>query len=618
VIDAGAGTDTLNLNMAGTAMAMSAANVPTFSGIEIINLSSLTGTTTLVSSLAPSLTTLNLASYSAASAVSVSVASAAMTTFSISNSTIAASDLTVVYATGATAGAETVTLNLNAANAAGSTTTDDPALIFEGSAAGSTNGIETFVINATGSNALEVLTSLEANAQPSALKAVTINGTGSLSIAGALVFDSALVGTINASANSGGVTVTTGNTDDAIIFTGGSGNDRINFSAGKFTNADVVTFGGGTDILGLGDTTFSDAFYALVNATGAEKLGLIVGTGQVVDMSKVTASTILVANNATGNTISSLASTDTVEISTAATGTTSIDATASLGFNTLNVVFAGSATAAANIATLTATGQATINIVSNGTSATTNQVDTAITNSVNAVINITGSQAIKIDDLAAAAYVNAADLTGKLVIVGDNAATTIIGGTKDDSITLSTVAGGDTGVGNAGNDTFTIIGRTGTTVDKFTGGLGADTYAFGKTDVAAAGSSLATINATAAESYATGSQFDTITTTEGADVDGGQVLTITTGVLAATVTAFTTATFVVGTTAVIAGSFAWVNATGLATALAEDSILYQDSNNNGIIDATDFQITVDVAGTTDTLAVAIVGNKAVVTVDYVG
>ncbi len=604
--------------MAGTAMAMSAANVPTFSGIEIINLSSLTGTTTLVSSLAPSLTTLNLASYSAASAVSVSVASAAMTTFSISNSTIAASDLTVVYATGATAGAETVTLNLNAANAAGSTTTDDPALIFEGSAAGSTNGIETFVINATGSNALEVLTSLEANAQPSALKAVTINGTGSLSIAGALVFDSALVGTINASANSGGVTVTTGNTDDAIIFTGGSGNDRINFSAGKFTNADVVTFGGGTDILGLGDTTFSDAFYALVNATGAEKLGLIVGTGQVVDMSKVTASTILVANNATGNTISSLASTDTVEISTAATGTTSIDATASLGFNTLNVVFAGSATAAANIATLTATGQATINIVSNGTSATTNQVDTAITNSVNAVINITGSQAIKIDDLAAAAYVNAADLTGKLVIVGDNAATTIIGGTKDDSITLSTVAGGDTGVGNAGNDTFTIIGRTGTTVDKFTGGLGADTYAFGKTDVAAAGSSLATINATAAESYATGSQFDTITTTEGADVDGGQVLTITTGVLAATVTAFTTATFVVGTTAVIAGSFAWVNATGLATALAEDSILYQDSNNNGIIDATDFQITVDVAGTTDTLAVAIVGNKAVVTVDYVG
>jgi hypothetical protein len=119
------------------------------------------------------------------------------------------------------------------------------------------------------------------------------------------------------------------------------------------------------------------------------------------------------------------------------------------------------------------------------------------------------------------------------------------------------------------------------------------------------------LTTSAADSYATAGQFDTVTSSAFGTANDTNVITITSGVTSATITAATSVN--IGVTTVTAGAFLWVAASGSAAQANQAATLYQDSNSDGIIGATDLRIDFAVTGD-DTQGVAIVGNKAVITV----
>jgi hypothetical protein len=224
----------------------------------------------------------------------------------------------------------------------------------------------------------------------------------------------------------------------------------------------------------------------------------------------------------------------------------------------------------------------------------------------NTIVNVTGTQDLTITSFSHGVALNASTFSGILTATGlaGGGAASMVGGSGNDVLTGSTLAG-DTIVGGAGNDTLSSGVDALAGGATMTGGLGADSIILASTTAVA---HTAALNATAAESYATASQFDTVTF--GNLAGGSTVVTVTTGVLSSTLTAATAV--VVGTTVVAAGSFLWVNAAGSLAATNESGTLYQDSNNSGIIDATDLQIAFTVTAT-DTFAVSVVGGKAVIT-----
>ncbi len=444
---------------------------------------------------------------------------------------------------------------------------------------------------------------------PATATKVVVTGAASLQVSTSLV--GALIATVDASANTGGVDINVAGTAAALTFTGGSGNDIVRFNAaGDFSSADTVNLGTGTNTLFVADTAIGAAGTAALNAainavTTATYLG--VSGAATVDMSGVTATTLSLG--ATSNfVVNHLASTDTIRVDGVTAGT--LDATATLGFNTLNIALAQNGEAVAALGALTATGQATININSSstGTAATANTI-AGITNSTNAVINVTGSQAVTLGTLTAAASVDASAATGILTVTGANAASSYTGGSKADVLTGATLAGGDTFVGGAGNDAINTGAQTGTVATIITGGTGADAIAIQA--VTAAVGKLYTINATAAQSYTTASQFDTVTFSDQA-ANGTDIVTLVTGVSSATVTGATSV--ILGTTTVTASSFLAVgSASATLTTTNQNFQIYQDTNGNGVIDATDLRVDFTDVAAADTMAITIVGGQIVVT-----
>jgi len=610
---AGQTTNFVTANFANNDIdAIDATVLPTLGNVQVLNLKglNLTGGNTLNATVAPSLSTLNIVNaLTGGNTLTVNNATAALLTIGMSNSTGITSpngtDLIVNYASTALVGtSDAVTINLTNANAASNSTANSSDISLLGGAAGA--GFETVNIVASSSSRTGAIT-IQNNAAASTMTTLNISGAGDYRNYGTLDFKGT-AGTINASTATGAVTLTVGTED--ITFTGGAGNDRLNFAAaGDLTAADSINFGAGTNTLGLADTTISTDLYTYINNTGAQKVAFTAGI--TADMSKITATTVVVDNDIAGNTFTKLAATDFVEVSTTAAGTATMNLTASLGFNTANINLAGSSTARVNLASVNLTSQATVNVDSVGTSGTANTLG-AVTNSSNAVINVTGSgSGLTIASLSASASVNASAFTGALTVTGANAASSFTGGSGNDTVNLGTLAGGDTVVGGAGNDTITsVAAQTGTTAVVITGGTGADVINLD--DANAAQTSLATLNTTAAESYATSGQYDTVNF-QAAAAGENWTATVTTGVTTTSLAAASSVT--VGTTIVTAGGFLWVNTGATVAASNANASLYQDSNSNGIIDATDLRIDFTIAGT-DTLAVSIVGGKA--TIDMVG
>jgi len=622
-ISLGAGIDTLNLNLGGTATTLTATNTPSLGGVDILTISNQGGAFNYAGALASSLTTLgNAGTSTAAASTTVTSARATMTTLNLTSLTSTTQDQSITYTTGALAGtSDAATINLSGVRiAAGATNTAANAvdISFIGPDAGLETGFETVTINASGTGenrlgTLQVSNLANANSTMTALN-LNNNSTGTMRIWNDLVFKAATpggatgAGTVTATGTSG-VDIQSG-ANQNLTFTGGAGNDTVRFSAADaLTSADSINLGTGTNTLWVADatinTTTTVALNALINAvTTAQNVGF--SAASAVNLNAITANNIYVGLAGAGGTytFTNVSATDNINALGVTVGAMTL--VASVGFNTLNLNAIATADAAAGYAATDVTGQATVNIASTstGTQAAVNTI-AAVTNGANTVVNVTGTQSLTITSFSDSVALNASAFTGILTATGSNTASIFTGGSGNDVITGGT--GADTFVGGAGSDTINtgVDGAIGTTI---TGGLGADTIALQHTD----GLATTALNATAAESYATTGQFDTVTTAalNAAGVAHANTITVTTGLLSSTLVGATAV--VIGTTVVAAGSFLWVSATGVLTTTASGGSLFQDSNSSGVIDATDLQINFAITGD-DTLAITTVGGKATVT-----
>ena len=181
-------------------------------------------------------------------------------------------DTTITYNAAAVAGATTtqnVTLEnvFNPINAPGTTTNTQI----------TANGVEIF--NVTGGG---TATSNIANLISNTLATVNIDGAQGVTIGG-LTFAGA-TGVVDGSKNTGGVNVTLSNSAAVdVTVTGGTGNDRADFSNG-FGAKDSFTGGAGTDTLVLSNTVATGALGGAVATI--EVLEVSAGGTGAVDLSK--------------------------------------------------------------------------------------------------------------------------------------------------------------------------------------------------------------------------------------------------------------------------------------------------------------------------------------------
>ena len=604
------GVATANINLAATAVAIAAANTPVLNGVTTINFTNSNAGTSITGGVTPSATTINFTSVGAgANAITVGAAAATgilapVTTLGLSSLNTAASNYLVNFVTG-TRNTTTDAITFNSSNNVTATGTTVGTVTFTGGAAG--EGIETVNVVLTGNN---VFTSLISNDTGAAVRLDTLNlsGTGDLDVsANALTFRGA-TSTINASTLTGSFDLgVAGATATAV--TGGAGNDTIRFGAGLLTAADTIDLGTGTNKVVLSEnvgTAATAGLNTVVNAiTTAQVIGLF--GSSTIDFSGITATQFSAEATAGAETyvVLSNSATDKVIVQGGGNAITAITANGGLGFNTLNVDFEGNAAGAVALTTLGVNAQSTVNIVSNGSTGT--NTITNFTNVANASINVTGARALNLGTMAAASAINAGSFTGALTVVGSAAASSITGGSANDTITGA--AGADTITGGAGADTI----ATGATVANgmsIVGGLGADLVTV--TARGAAATTTGTYAATAAESFATAASFDTLTFADGAAGEN-YTLTTATGLNSASLATATTVT--VGTTTITAGGYLVVRAGGLGAAIGDGS-LYQDSNSDGIVGATDYRLDFVSAGAADTIAFANVGGQ--ITIGMVG
>jgi len=611
IINLGAGTgDILNVNYANTVATFTSANIPTLNGVEIINISGLGGNSTMAASIAPELTTLNVLNTITASNLVVSAASTALKTFGISGVTTDDSNLGVTYVTGVNTGTtDTATLTLTNANSATNAANEASDFTLAGASANQGVDIVNVISNTTGSvtgNRLGTLSSFDNAA--TTLTTLNVSGAGSLRVWNTVTFLSTAgtsTGTINASTATGAIDLLVGTAN--ITYTGGTGNDVLRFAAASDLDSnDSINMGSGTDTVVLADLTISSSTTALnsaIVATGAEVVGF--SGAATVDMSAVTPTSVASYQTANGTlTFTKLLAADTVIITQPVNAAADITISGQLGFTTANLQLAGSSTSSVSVDDITAQNLATLQIASNGGAVAVNTLNNLLL-SDNAVVTITGPQGLTITNALenTAVVINGSAMTKALTVTAGTSASSLVGGSGDDVLTGGT--GADTIVGGAGNDTINT-GADGAVQASITGGLGADGITLAHV---AADNATTALNATAAESYATAGQFDTVTFSNNANVNTN-TLTLTTGVLSATLTGATSVTL--GTTAVTAGSFLAVgSASAVLTTTSQNYSVYQDSNSNGIIEATDLRIDFNKTAT-DTLALSIVGNKLVV------
>jgi hypothetical protein len=310
---------------------------------------------------------------------------------------------------------------------------------------------------------------------------LVVTGAGSFTAADA--GNGATLKTIDASDNTGGVTLditglSTATQDHTI--TGGDGDDTIVTLWAQLDKDDTINLGAGDeDALIFGDSatiTAATQQTKLSNVSNVEVLGvsgttltadadlldtsietfLITSAGAVAALTNVTEGTTLVAK---------------ADAAATAFGASTIDT--KLGANTINVDLEGSKTQVADFtAGLTITGSTTVNIDSSGTAGAGANL-LKLTAPANNTLNITGSQDLTLETLNAPTStgltIDGSDFTGDLKVGGTAQADVIEGGDGDDLIvgSVTTLAnlttpnvsgavasGADTLTGNGGTNTF--------------------------------------------------------------------------------------------------------------------------------------------------------------------
>ncbi len=480
-LNGGAGTDTLNASLSGSASPLS------LSAIENINITA-TGAATLDLRNADSVSSLSaLGSTAALTVNNVPVG----TTLAISDTT----QNTTIGSKGASGSSDSASLTLAAVT---------------GAADVSLASIESISIATAADSSIDLVAS--------SAKTLTLTGDAGLTIGNMNTSGSRKVSTIDGSAATGKITVTTGNlsslasSQDVTITTGsagddvdisghtasdynvstGAGNDRVTAAPGA---DDTIAAGDGTDTLELTASLAS----ANANITGFEKLEYTAAAAVSVDQDNLSGSTITQlytkvagANNITLSDVTADFTTLALNytgVAAANTGTTSVDRKTDTSADSMNVVAQG-----VDHTTLTLNDEETLNFSSNvaATTITTLNAADAVT------INVSGTEDLTIGTVAGntnLATIDASASTGAVSVAGTAngslVAMTITAGSggltadgagADDTMTGG--AGADSFDGGAGNDTLTggdgaddLDGEAGN--DVITGGGGKDTLTSG-------------------------------------------------------------------------------------------------------------------------------------------
>jgi hypothetical protein len=525
-VNGGAGTDTLK--MFGTA---GAADIPAMTGVENVYLSGATASHDF-----SSVSEITSVEIDDAADNSVFTVGSAVSAVSIAN-ILNAETIGVNVASSATSA--NVTLN-KVGN-----TTANAILDLKGAALATLN-------LTTASNASYVeLGELAGNDASDTLTKVTIAGDKALTLSMDATQKFAKVTTVDASANTAGVTVTLEATTGAdVTFTGGTGNDSVAFG-GKFTKADVVNGGDGTDTLSLAqaDLTAVEAYSAADKATVNTNLSNLeilkvsdALTGNI-DASRYDSINqfVLAAgiNNGGTSTISKIASGVSVTYNDAAGTATDIlaltitDATvAGNNSDTVNLVLNDAAAGgASDLGVVDLVGVDILNIDTKSTTAagaagTTTSYTLDIKNTSTALdkVVVTGSIALDISTVALVNSIAEVDASGMTLAAATSSGLTVAiaaGGTNGVKITgsggIDTITGSaaaDVIDGGAGADVIT----SGAGGDRMTGGAGNDNFKIAEADASITSTNYDTIN-----DYSNGTTAgttDKITYTDGAGAVG--------------------------------------------------------------------------------------------------
>ena len=548
-LNGGLGTDSINIELNGISA------VPTsLASIELINVSSTTGTSTLDLVNAPAVTAINSSASAGAltlnniktTAATVTIASSsAVHTIDYANSVVTGSTDTARVSLSnfaATAngtedlvidsGIETLALNVSGTNSADSA--------FAGAMTVTGSGTLTLTAGTGGSaSSLVLANSVDASAMTGALTMAMSNaahtvsgGADNDSLTGATAAANTLTG------NAGNDTLVGGSGND--VLSGGDGNDRLTAAAGN----DSIDGGAGNDTFVMGANLISSDSIA-----GGDGTDTGTATGTVLDAAFTNVTTVETLKSAGSTFVATLGA-----LATAA-GVTTVDlSNAGQDLVTFDTGYTGSATvnitgdSVGNTDQVVNTANATLNVVGNasdldaGTTVTggtgtdtltltaDNDVTGADTSGITGLENITvaanattassdivismGTSDTQIDagktlTVSAAALTDSgATLTfngttsetdGFLNITGGAGNDTISGGNSDDVIdggagadSITANDGSDSLVGGAGNDTF-IMDANLTAGDTLAGGDGSDTVSATGTVADAAFASITTV-----------------------------------------------------------------------------------------------------------------------------
>lgn len=577
LLDGGTGTDTLNLNEIGAAGAAAYASTTgaTVKNIEIVNYTvssdnvgdavtadfsgfsglqsaniviagtdapltllttkgnatsaSVTGATT--AAITDGATADTLASVVVADSTGLAtITSDALTTLTLNSSTGGA---TVVAA----AGTRTLTANLNGVTAGTLTDAEATSLVVNTSGT-ATSGVTLTTVKATGVTLNAAVKTTVADVNLTAAKSITVTGAGAVTLTATT--DVTALTSINASASTGGITITPA-LGTGVAFTGGEAKDTIKVGA----TTKSIAMGGGDDAvtvatvsaLGTGgsidagagtDTLVIDTFASAVTASGAttfakaisnferlEVSGANAASGATIDLANLDSISYVTysATNTEDSVISGMASGGTLVIKADQTATKAVVVSvtdASTGTaDSLNLVLS-KATALANVE-VTAANVESINITSTETATTLlGTVTHAATLSATAATSLTvsGNAGVTLGTLTGATKLASIDASGVStgLVSFTTAALTVASSIKGG-------AGANTVVASAATKAVTYVGQDKVDTITINNALNNSVTTAGGNDVIVTGSGNDTINA--------GTGDDAITSGTGLDVISG-------------------------------------------------------------------------------------------------
>lgn len=339
---------------------------------------------------------------------------------------------------------------------------------------GNTDTVKNVAITALGDAAI-TLTNLDV------LENVTVTGAGAVELK---TVTGESVKSVNATGNTGGVTVDLSNADNAA-FTGGAGADTLMVNASKAAH----DLGAGDDTVVVNDTNLaaldkgfsvdggegvdtlqmtydiaatmtSDAFKVFTNF---EELTITDGVSDDLDMAAYTGIghlTLTKGFDQANKSINNMQSGSTLELTANANSAFSVTLADDKGeADVLNIALTGDK--AVDASTITVNSVGTINVVATDTDGQPDVLvahKLGLTADVATTVTVSGDAKLELtlSDTDALKSINASDNTGGLKVdvnVGDLSGVTVIGSSADDEITLGaqTVA-----TGGEGKDTFTV------------------------------------------------------------------------------------------------------------------------------------------------------------------